>query len=85
MVWRETHKRMTISETGTKQFLGGLDRRYENTGTRQFVGSLAADGKSMRVGEYETPTVMFDNEWLMVWCGCEEERARLMRRTEWRQ
>ena len=45
----------------------------------------ATDGKSMRVGEYETPRVMSDDEWLMVWYGCEEDRARGMRRREWKQ
>ena len=46
---------------------------------------MAADGKSTRVRQYETQRVMSDDEWLMMQCGCEEERARRMRRREWRQ
>ena len=77
---RRTHNTqhtMTVFETGTIQFLGSLGRRWETLALNSLWVVWAADGRSTRGEKDEAPRVMSDDEWLMVWCGLEEERDRI--------
>ena len=55
----------------------------ENTGIKQLLGSLDSRWEIQEGWECEKPSEMCADEWLMVWCGWEEEGAR--RRREWRR